>query len=504
MKKKVLASVLMILFVVSFLFIPSAESQDPMIGEDDEYFKEVKIETEAAFRWTVYRNSSVDYVFRVTTQGELADWITDISPDYFVLDEKNPYEIVTVTLEVPLHPDRGEKAGEIIFTYRELNGTVHRSMSRDMTLRVKGVAPVPENNTLVGGFPNPLPEPLDNPYGAFLLNMVIWVAIGWISYSLISLLIHASTKNTKTDVDEIIIRMLRKPILGLIILYGFVESLMKLELTMGIRTTVYQIYVLFVVIMGGVVLYRIILATLNQIAKERGGMRTSFGRVLKPVLEKSFAVIVILAGLMMVFRVLGFELTGLLAGAGVVGLVIAFAAQDTLSNFFSGMHILLDRPFVIGDIILLESGEYCRVEEIGMRSTKLYNIREHEGIILPNNTLANQMIVNVAKPDITIKTRMKVGVAYGSDVKKVKKLLREVAEEHPNVLDDEEHPISVRFRNFADSSLDFNLVIWIDDIVNQWAIMSDIRERIDERFREENINIPFPQRTLWLHETSKK
>ncbi len=501
--KKVLAAAMVMLFLVSFIYLSPVEAQEPLVGQDDDHQKQARIETEVSFRWTVYRNSTRDYVFTVDVQGGLQDWMKDISSDYFVLDDNKPHEIIIVTLEVPKNPGRDVTTGTVIFRYREINSTVHESIEKTISVEVVGVAPTPEGNIIVGGFQNPLPSPLNNPYGAFGLNLLIWFIISWIFYFLVSPIIHRFAKKTKTDVDELIIRMLRRPILFLILIYGFIDSVMKLNLALGIRTTIYQIYMIIVIVIGVVITYKILIAILNQISKERGGRDSPFGQVLKPVLEKVFAIIIIIGGLVMVLRVVGIEVTALLAGAGVAGLVIAFAAQDTLGNFFSGMHLLVDRPFSIGEIIMLEDGEYCRVEEIGMRSTKLYNIRDHEGIILPNNAIASQKIVNIAKPDTLIRVRIEVGVAYGSDIGKVKEILNEVAEEHPKVINDEIHEIVVNFRDFADSSLDFSLRVWIDDIPRQWRIMGEIRERIDERFREENIEIPFPQRTVWFHEMDK-
>jgi len=185
-----------------------------------------------------------------------------------------------------------------------------------------------------------------------------------------------------------------------------------------------------------------------------------------------------------------------------MGLVIAFAAQDTLSNFFSGIHLLLDGPFKIGDIIYLETGEYCRVENVGMRSTKLYSILDHELIILPNNAIANQKIVNIVKPDKKIRKKVEVNVAYGSDLKKVKKILYNAAKSHPNVVDKPKYEPEVRFTGFGDSSINFLVYLWIDQVLNQWKVLSDVRTEIETRFKEENITIPFPQRTVWLHDIS--
>ena len=135
-----------------------------------------------------------------------------------------------------------------------------------------------------------------------------------------------------------------------------------------------------------------------------------------------------------------------------------------------------------------------------MRSTKLYSIFDHELIILPNNSIANQKIVNMVKPDTKLRDRVKVGVAYGSDIDKVEKILYNSAIKHPNVIKEEGYEPVVRFRDFGDSSLDFTVIFWVDNILNQWKTRSEIRKEIDIRFRREGIKIPFPQRTVWLNQ----
>ncbi|MFO8077221.1 MAG: mechanosensitive ion channel, partial [Thermoplasmatota archaeon] len=171
---------------------------------------------------------------------------------------------------------------------------------------------------------------------------------------------------------------------------------------------------------------------------------------------------------------------------------------------FSGIHLLLDRPFKIGDLIFLEGGEYCRVENVGMRSTKLYSIFDHELIILPNNTVANQKIINIVKPDNRIRKKIEVGVAYGSDLEKVKYIMYQSAKEHEHVVDEPGYDPQVRFVGFGESSLDFLMYVWIDEVLNQWKVLSDIRLQIDARFRKEQVTIPFPQRTVWLNHVKKE
>jgi small-conductance mechanosensitive channel len=267
----------------------------------------------------------------------------------------------------------------------------------------------------------------------------------------------------------------------------------------GIKESLYQLYIFIVLGIVIYIAYKIFNEILEEITMRRGGQSSTFGRVLRPIFRIIGIVIIIVGGLIYALTLVGVQITAFLAGAGVFGLVIAFAAQDTLSNFFSGIHLLLDRPFKIGDIILLESGEYCRIENVGMRSTKLYSLFDHELIILPNNSVANQRIVNIVRPDTKIRQKIEVGVAYGSDVEKVKRILYDSASNHDNVLTDKEYEPLVRFTGFEDSSLGFLLIFTVDEVMNQWKTRSDIVTEIDARFRKEKVTIPFPQRTIWFN-----
>lgn len=471
-----------------------------MVGEDDVYDKSIEMGETGDFRWTVFKNSTQDYSVKVNLTGGLTTWKNDISPSYFVLSEDRPYEIIVLTITVPEYPDDEVLKGTVSFRFRELNTTEHITIKKNVTARVEGADKVKKSNRIVGDFQNPLPPPLDGPYGAFILNVLIWLLIALFISVLIGPVIHSFARKTETQLDDLMVRLIRKPILILIFLYGLIDSVLTLNLTLGIQTTIYRVYMLIVVIIGVYVAYRILQGVLEEITRKKGGEETAFGQVLKPVLEKVIAVVILIGGLIIGLRMMGIEVTALLAGAGVMGLVIAFAAQDTLSNFFSGMHLLLDRPFTMGDVIRLEGGEYCEVKEIGLRSTKLYSIFDHEQIILPNNSIANQKIINIVQPDTHIRAKVEVGVAYGSDLKKVKEILMDVAKDHPNVLDEGKFEPIIRFKEFGDSSLNFSLRFWVDDYMNQWKVTSDIRDEIDKRFRESDVTIPFPQTTVWLNQ----
>ncbi len=494
--------VLLFLFLIigSFLITVPADAQKPHIGEDDDYTKEIGMGERGRFNWTVYKNSSKDYNVVVDVSG-FKGWDKSVSPNYFVLAEDQPYKIVSLNFQVPEYPEKKSREAKVKFTFRELNSTEKLEVNKTVVVDIKGIAPEEDANKLVGGFENPLPEPLDNPIGAFIINIGIWALIALIISWLISPVIHTLAKKTETRLDDLIVEMIRKPIMVLVLLYGIIHSVMRLNIKVGLRASIFQIYSLIVIFIGIYVVYKIFDGVLNEISERKLG--DTFANVLRPVFEKIGAIMIIVGGLIIAMKVVGFDITALLAGAGVAGLVIAFAAQDTLSNFFSGMHLLLDRPFTMGDVILLESGEYCRVESVGMRSTKLYSIFDHELIVLPNNNIANQKIVNLVQPDTKMRVGIDVGVAYGSDIEKVNDILNEVVKNHEDIVDEEEFPSIVRFKEFGESSLNFSVRFWVDDYMKQWEVASEVRDRINRRFKEEGITIPFPQRTVWLKEEKR-
>ena len=207
---------------------------------------------------------------------------------------------------------------------------------------------------------------------------------------------------------------------------------------------------------------------------------------------------------MAVISYLGYNITFLLAGVGVLGLVIAFAAQDALSNFFSGMALLLDRPFVEGDFVLLPTGETCRIERIGVRSCRLYDIYENTTIVLPNNRLVNDKVTNLSDPDAQGIATIAVGVAIGSDVKSVERTLVDVATAHKDVLKDVGKEPVVRLSEFAESSLNFKLYVWVGDFMTKLRVAHELRKEIYERFAREGIEMAVPLRTVTIKENVGK
>ena len=219
-----------------------------------------------------------------------------------------------------------------------------------------------------------------------------------------------------------------------------------------------------------------------------------------PLLEIIGSLLIIIFGVTNFLSTYHVDFGVLLAGVGVVGLVIALAAQDTLSNFFSGILLLLDQGFKTGDMIYFND-TYCLIRDIGLRSTKIYDIVNHVMIITPNNSLANQNILNLTRPDRYYRIRIEVGVSYDSDPDQVEKLLLEVAEQNSDVeQDDPTRMPLVRFQDFGDSSLTFVLVAWINNVIKIRQINSDLHHQVFDKLKGAGVTIAFPQRDVHIHE----
>lgn len=222
-----------------------------------------------------------------------------------------------------------------------------------------------------------------------------------------------------------------------------------------------------------------------------------------PLLEIIGSLLIIIFGVTNFLSTYHVDFGVLLAGVGVVGLVIALAAQDTLSNFFSGILLLLDQGFKTGDMIYFND-TYCLIREIGLRSTKIYDIVNHVMIITPNNSLANQNILNLTRPDRYYRIRIEVGVSYDSDPDQVEKLLLEVAEQNSDVeQDDPTRMPLVRFQDFGDSSLTFVLVAWINNVIKIRQINSDLHHQVFDKLKDAGVTIAFPQRDVHIHGVSE-
>jgi len=200
------------------------------------------------------------------------------------------------------------------------------------------------------------------------------------------------------------------------------------------------------------------------------------------------------------FHSVGVNVTGIFAASAALLIGIGLALQTLFQDIISGVFILIDQSVHVGDIIELE-GKIGRVEEIKLRTTRA-TTADNKVLVIPNHLYLTNSLYNWTQNGTTTREGVNVGVAYGSDVQLVKKILLEVASNHPSVLP--EPPPNVLFTDFGDSSLNFRVVFTLGDSFNARFPQSDIRFEIDRLFRENNITIPFPQRDIHIIQKSEE
>ena len=217
-----------------------------------------------------------------------------------------------------------------------------------------------------------------------------------------------------------------------------------------------------------------------------------------PLFDLTTKLLTILIGSYVLLLIWGINPVGWLASAGIVGIAVGFAAKDTLANLFSGFFIVADAPYKIGDYINLDSGERGKVSAIGLRSTRLLT-RDDVEITIPNGVIANAKIINESGgPHLKIRTAVSVGVAYGSDVDGVMRILEGIGLDHPQTC--AQPAPRARMRGFGASSLDFDLLIWIDHPEQRGMIKHELLMEIYKAFGREEIEIPYSKHDVYIKE----
>ena len=233
---------------------------------------------------------------------------------------------------------------------------------------------------------------------------------------------------------------------------------------------------------------------LRKIIKTRLFPRYKLDEGIQLAILKVLHYLMVGLGIIIAVQSIGLNLTSLAVVFGLLSVGIGFGLQNIVSNFISGLIILFERPIKIGDRITI--GDVLGdVENISLRATHIRTI-DNIAIIVPNSEFITSQVINWSRGDPKIRIHVPVGVAYGSDVPLVINSLFEVAQNHPGVL--KHPPPKVWFKEFGNSSLDFEVLAWIPDPKKRPDIISDLNKGIDDIFRKNKIQIPFPQRDLHI------
>jgi small-conductance mechanosensitive channel len=299
---------------------------------------------------------------------------------------------------------------------------------------------------------------------------------------------------TRSQLDDRVFSFLHTPIRRTVVALGLSLCVPLIAMPEGLARVLLLLIKSVMILVWMVALIRV-LSTGIRHAGSTGRISYIQPRTV-PLFDTTQKVFVTGAAIYFVFLTWNIDVTGWVASAGIVGIAVGFAAKDSLANLFSGVFILVDAPYKIGDMILLDSGERGRVTDVGIRSTRILT-RDDVEVTIPNSAIGAAKISNESGgPHRKRRVDVRVGVAYSSDIELVRGILAEIAEELDIVCAQPE--ARVRFRAMGDSSLIFSLLFWIDDPELRGQAVDRVNTRIMERFRESGVEIPFPQRVVHL------
>jgi small-conductance mechanosensitive channel len=329
------------------------------------------------------------------------------------------------------------------------------------------------------------------------LIFCLTIALGFLVRRLLFSALARWAQKTAGQIDDIIVRAIKGPFLIWVLM-------LAIHLAAQISPLPDKISGLI-----GKVLLFLLVASLTVVGAKLAseivkiyGSRMQGALPVTSLTQNVAQVAVIVVGILILLNSLGMSITPLLTALGVGGLAVALGLQDTLANFFAGFYVSLSGYVRLGDYIKLNSGEEGHVSDIAWRSTTIKALSNNL-IIIPNSRLAQAIVTNYHLPEKRVSFSIPVSVSYDCDPDQIEAILgdeaRKGSAEIKGLLHDPAPSVRL-IPGFGNSSLDFTLTCHVSDFLDQYSVQHEMRKRILKRFRKENIDMPFPARTVYLKE----
>jgi len=308
-------------------------------------------------------------------------------------------------------------------------------------------------------------------------------------------ILHRWAERTHTELDNLIISTIKFPsilwCIGISLYIGVETSEIPIKYSTYIVKSIHVLIIFSVTVALANLVSRLLS---NYIQNQRIAVQST--GLLHTIIKGA----IYLIGIIIILNIFGISIAPLITAMGIGGLAVALALKDTLSNLFAGIHIMAEKTIRVGDFIRLETGQEGYVEDISWRTTRI-RMLPNNMVIIPNSMLAQSVVINYHLPEKRMSLPIPVSVSYSEDPEKIERILIEEIKkavlEIPGLLSEPE-PVVRFIPGFGENSLDFTIVCHIEDVSYQFNVQNEIRKRILRRLKEENIEIPLPQRVVWL------
>jgi small-conductance mechanosensitive channel len=334
--------------------------------------------------------------------------------------------------------------------------------------------------------------------GAEALGLILVLVLAWmILRRVLSAFERRSQKFAFVRDNQSIFRLARKGLFLALLLIGGTVLLRRWDLPV-----LRQIYYAALVVICAWPVKDFLIIALTYLEKniaERTA--TNVDDIIFDLLNRFVGVIVYVTAIVIALDILGLNVMPFVAGAGVAGVAIGFAAKDTLSNLIAGVLLIIDRPFEVGDRIEVwnaprNSSTWGDVVDIGIRATKI-KTTDNIVIIIPNNQIMTRDIINYTANNNRIRVRVNIGIGYDADVAKAKEIINQVAQSVPWA--SREPAPKVVVRNFGESSVMLQLKMWIDNARKRADTIDLVTDQVKELFLEAGVEIPYPKRDVTIY-----
>ncbi|MDI6642784.1 MAG: mechanosensitive ion channel family protein [Candidatus Hodarchaeaceae archaeon] len=327
-----------------------------------------------------------------------------------------------------------------------------------------------------------------------IIILLGFIAAGYVLRIVLNVYITRLTRKTKTKIDDIIIDAIKTPIVVVFLIIGINFALAQTPFVPAVIIQyLLTISHILIVLVAALTATKVITGIFKYYGTTRPNLKT-----LTPTLSKIMKFVVAFIALVLILDGLGINVTAIVAGFGIAGLAIAFALQGTLSEFFSGIYIMSDRPVRVGDYIELDSGQKGYVVDIGWRSTKIRELPNNM-IVIPNSKLAGAIVTNYYLPEKEMACLVQVGVSYDSDLEKVERVTIDVGKQvlkRVNGGVPKFEPF-IRYHTFSDFSINFTVILRVKEYVDKYLLTHEFIKELHKRYKKEGIEIPYPIRTVY-------
>ena len=449
---------------------------------------------------TFFTDGTDDYLVDLTcTNDSGGAFSTSIDDSEFTLNSDGP-----VSVKITASADKLSKHGTYtatvnitVYNYQEARtttDTIPITVTVTSSYSSDGVY-----NKILGIF-DPLAEPFNSPVNTATITMAIWLGAAVLVFLLLRVLMFNIFRKDKEAAREISNKTGIMLIIS-IFLYGLSNALMVYgideRVIAALQNAASFLYIPIIAYIIWNIYTNVIRNVFHRLEEEDriSGADTS----LIPLFNMLGKIVIVVVAASALLSTLGFDLVAILTGAGIAGMAISLGAQNTLTEFFSGLNLLATRPFRRGDMVTIDGKDIYQVEKVGLLNSRFKNWISMEYIIMPNSTVVSSTILNITSKTMAYRISLDYTVSYDSDVELTKQILLDTAYNHPQVIIDGSYskPIA-RLTAFDDSAIRFTLNVFITDFRDYITVTDELNEDVYRNLCKAGIEIPFNKLDVYI------